>query len=131
MGKEQLRGVGRKLKPIRYGPFKVLRRIGTNACQLDLPVYMVMYSVVNVEKLKLFEPSMLDDEAKEVLPTVEDLVTEQEAILAEDTIVDRKTTTTRRGAMESFRIGRKGQRPSAAKWFSREAGQAQLPHLQF
>ncbi|KAJ6907574.1 hypothetical protein NC651_018101 [Populus alba x Populus x berolinensis] len=37
----------------------------------------------------------------------------------------------RRGARESFRIGRKGQRQSGTKWFSREAGQAQFPHLQF
>jgi len=62
---------------------------------------------------------------------VEDLVTEQEIILSEDTIVERKTTTTRRGERESFRIGSKGQRPSKAKWFSRETGQAQFPHLQF
>jgi hypothetical protein len=131
LGKDRLRGVGKKLKPIRYGPFKILRKIGDNACQLELPAYMEMYSVVNVDKLKLFEPSMLDDEPDGTLPTVEDLVTEQEIILSEDTIVERKTTTTRRGERESFRIGSKGQRPSKAKWFSRETGQAQFPHLQF
>jgi len=131
LGKDRLRGEGKKLKPIWYGPFKIIHKIRDNACQLELLAYMEMYSVVNVEKLKLFEPSMLDYEPNGTLPTVEDLVTEQEVILAEDTIVERKTITTRRGVRESFRIGRKGQRPSGAKWFSREAGQAQFPHLQF
>ncbi|XP_038973019.1 uncharacterized protein LOC120105044 [Phoenix dactylifera] len=128
---QQLKGEGKKLKPIRYGPFKILRKIGDNAYQLELPVYMEMYSVVNIEKLKPFEPSMLDDEPGETLPTVEDLVTAQETVLAEDAILERKTTTTRRGTRESFRVGRKGQRPSAAKWFSKETGQSQFPHLRF
>ncbi|KAJ6990285.1 hypothetical protein NC653_018742 [Populus alba x Populus x berolinensis] len=125
--KDRLLGEGKKLMPIRCGPFKIIRKIGDNACQLELPAFMEMYSVVIVEKLKLFEPSMLDDEPNGTLPTVEDLVTEKEGY----TIVERKTITTRRGARESFRIGRKGQRPSETKWFSREAGQAQFPRLQF
>jgi hypothetical protein len=37
------------LKPIRYGPFTILEKIGTNAFHLDLPPYMQIYSVVNVE----------------------------------------------------------------------------------
>ncbi|KAA8535891.1 hypothetical protein F0562_030894 [Nyssa sinensis] len=131
LGKERLRGEGKKLKPIRYGPFKVLRRIGENACQLDLPIYMEMYSVVNVEKLKLFEPSMLDGEPQEMLPSINDLVVERETSLTEDTILEKKVTTTRHGDRESFRIGRQGQCPSKAKWFSRDTGQAQFPHLQF
>ncbi|KAA8518207.1 hypothetical protein F0562_015681 [Nyssa sinensis] len=131
LGKERLRGEGKKLKPIRYGPFKVLQRIGENACQLDLPIYMEMYSVVNVEKLKLFEPSMLDGEPQETLPSIDDLVVERETSLPEDTILEKKVTTTRHGDRESFRIGRQGQCPSKAKWFSQETRQAQFPHLQF
>ncbi|KAJ6990294.1 hypothetical protein NC653_018750 [Populus alba x Populus x berolinensis] len=82
LGKDRLLGEGKKLRPIRCGPFKIIRKIGDNACQLELPAFMEMYSVVNVEKLKLFEPSMLDDEPNGTLPTVEDLVTEKEVILS-------------------------------------------------
>ncbi|GKE35817.1 hypothetical protein Tco_1455139, partial [Tanacetum coccineum] len=126
-----LKGDGKKLKPIRYGPFRILKKIGENACKLELLAYLELYSVVNVDKLKLFEPSMLDDELGESLPSVNDLVTEQDAVLAEDTIVERKTSSTRRGERKSYRIGKKGQRPSASKWFSKEVGEAQFPHLQF
>ena len=52
-------GEGKKIKPIRYDPFKILEKIGTNAFHLDLPSYMHMYLVVNVENLKLYEPPMI------------------------------------------------------------------------
>jgi len=47
LAKTELQGEGKKLKPIRYGPFKVLDKIGENAFRLDLPTYMHIYSVVN------------------------------------------------------------------------------------
>jgi len=49
-----MQGEGKKLKPIRYGPFKVLEKIGENAFHLDFPSYMHIYLVVNVENLRLF-----------------------------------------------------------------------------
>ncbi|GJY21195.1 transposable element [Tanacetum coccineum] len=102
---------GKKLKPIRYGPFRILKKIGENACKLELPAYIELYYVVNVYKLKLFEHSMLDDEPGESLPAVDDLVTEKETVLTEDTIVERKTSWTRCRERLSFRIGKKGQHP--------------------
>ncbi|GJT18490.1 transposon ty3-I gag-pol polyprotein [Tanacetum coccineum] len=131
LGKERLKGEGKKIKPIRYGPFRILKKIGENACQLELPSYMEMYSVVNVDKLKLFEPSMLDEEPGEYLPSLDELINEQEKVLTEDTIVERKSSSTRRGERKSYRIGTKGQLPSKAKWFSKEVGETRFPHLQF
>jgi hypothetical protein len=46
----------------RYGPFEVLEKVGYNCYKLSLPPYMHIYSVGNVENLKLYEPSMLDEE---------------------------------------------------------------------
>ncbi|GJR27666.1 transposable element [Tanacetum coccineum] len=93
LGKDRLKGEGKKLKPIRYDPFQILKKIGENACKLELPAYMELYFVVNVDKLKLFDPSMLDDEPGESLPCVDDLVTEKETVLTEDTVVERKTSS--------------------------------------
>ena len=50
---------GKKMKPIMYGPFKVLEKIGENAFHLDLLAYMHIYSIVNAENLKIFEPSLI------------------------------------------------------------------------
>nr|GEV77433.1 hypothetical protein [Tanacetum cinerariifolium] len=102
-----------------------------NACKLELPAYMELYSVVNVDKLMVFEPSMLDDESRESLPSVDALVTGKEIVLTKDTIVERKTSSTKREERQSFRIGIKGQHPSATKWFSKEVSATRFPHLEF
>ena len=49
------------MKPIRYGPFNILEKIGNNAFRLDFPPYMQMYAVVNVENLRLYESPLIDD----------------------------------------------------------------------
>ena len=66
-----MQGEGKKLKPICYGPFKIIKQVGNNAFQLDLPSYMQMYSVVNVENLRLYEPPLIDDQGNDVrLPSI-------------------------------------------------------------
>ena len=66
-------GTGKKIKALRYGPFEVLEKVGDNAYRLSLPTSMCIYLVVNVENLKLYEPSMLDQEEEHVLSSIEDL----------------------------------------------------------
>jgi hypothetical protein len=57
--------------------------------------HIKIYSVVNVANLKLYEPSMLDQENKEqVLPTIEKLTIKKEK-LVEDIILYKKSKTTR------------------------------------
>jgi hypothetical protein len=63
---DKMKGEGKKIRPIRYGPFNILEKIGTNAFFLDLPAYMQMYLVVNVENLKLYEPPMIMDEDESI-----------------------------------------------------------------
>ena len=112
-----MQGEGKKLKPIRYGPFKVLEKIGENDFRLDLPAYMHIYSVVNVENLRLFEPSLIEDpEEKSHLPSIDDLLPEYLNELQEDTVLDRKVRTTHRGDTEYLRIGLKGSKASSARW---------------
>jgi hypothetical protein len=48
-----------------------LEKVGDDAYKLSLPPYKCIYSVENVENLKLYEPSMLDPEEEKVLPTIE------------------------------------------------------------
>jgi hypothetical protein len=61
------------LKPIRYGPFKIIDKIGNNVFRLDFPPYMQMYVVVNVENLKLYEPPLIHDQGEHVqIPSIDD-----------------------------------------------------------
>ena len=65
-------GEGKNLKTICYGPFQILENIGTNAFKLDFPPYMKIYSVVNVENLRLIEPPLIDDQGENVqLPSID------------------------------------------------------------
>ena len=43
ISKDKTQGEGKKLKPMRYGPFKILEKIGENDFHLDLPAYMHIY----------------------------------------------------------------------------------------
>ena len=68
-----MQGEGKNLKPILYGSFKIIKKVGNNAFQLDLPSYMQIYSVVNVENLHLYEPHLIDDQGSDVqLHSIED-----------------------------------------------------------
>ena len=125
-----MQGEGKKLKPIRYGPFKILEKIGENAFRLDFPTYMHIYSVVNVESLRIFEPSLIEDPKEQSqLPSIDDLLPEYLNEFQEDTVLDKKVRTTHRGDVEYLRIGLKGSNPSSTKWI--EIGQARnlYPHL--
>jgi hypothetical protein len=86
LNKESLQGPGKNIKALWYGPFQVLENIGDNAYKLSLPPYMHIYSVVNADNLKLYEPSMLDYEEEEVLPSIEDLGIDAQVELEEETI---------------------------------------------
>lgn len=72
-----MKGEGKNLKPIRYGPFEILEKIGSNAFHLELPPLMQMYSVVNLENFKRYEPPMIMDKDEIVhVPTVDDFALE-------------------------------------------------------
>jgi hypothetical protein len=125
-----MKGEGKNLRPIRYGPFKILENIGTNAFHLDLPAYMQMYSVVNVENLKLYEPPMIMDEDESIqVPTVDDFSPEYLDELQEDVILDRRIRTSQRGDVEYLRVGLKGVKPSKEKWMEIRRVRELYPHL--
>ena len=125
-----MQGEGKKLKPIRYGPFRILEKVGENAFHLDLLAYMHIYSVVNTDCLRLFEPSMIEDPEEQIqLPSVDDLLSEYLNELPEDTMLDKKVRTTRSGQVEYLRIGLKGSKLSNAKWIEIGKVRQQFPHL--
>ena len=117
-----MQGKGKKLKPIRYGPFKILEKIGENDFFLDFPAYMHIYLVINAENLILYEPSLIEDpEEQSQLPSIDDLLPKYLNELQKDTILDRKVRTMRRGDVECLRIELKVSKPSSARWI--EIGQ--------
>ena len=89
-----------------------------------------MYSVVNVENLKLYEPPLImDTDEMGTVPTVDDFSLEYLDELPEDIILDRRTRTSRRGDLEYLQVGFKGMHPNKARWMEKEKVREQFPHF--
>ena len=72
-----MKGEGKKLRPIRYGPFTIFSKIRDNAFHLMLyepPLIMDIEEVAQIPAVDDFSPEYLDE-------------------LPEDIILDRKTIT--------------------------------------
>eukprot|EP00253_Pinus_taeda_P031869 PITA_31869 len=130
ISKERMQGEGEMLKPIHYGPFKILKKVENNAFQLDLPSYMQMHSVVNVENLCLYEPPFIANHESDIqLPSIDDFSLEFWDELKEDAILDRRTHTSRRGNVDYVRVGLKGSELNKAKWMEVDGVRELYPHL--
>jgi len=128
--KERLQGEGKNLKSIHYSAFKIMKKIGNNAFKLDLPSYMKIYSVVNVENLRLYEPPLIEDQGESVqIPSIEDFSPEFLDELQQDTILGRRTRSSKRGNVDYLQVGIKGTNPSKAKWIEEGKVREQYPHL--
>ena len=91
---------------------------------------MQIYSVVNVDNLKLYEPPMIMDERENVsLPSIDEFSPDYMDEIKEDVILDRRTRTSRRGDVDYLRVGIKCTHPSKAKWIKKAKVREQFPHI--
>lgn len=58
--KERFSGPHRKLNPLRYGPYTILKKIGENYFELSIPPYLGLHSVFNVDLLRPYFPPLLE-----------------------------------------------------------------------
>ena len=67
--KESLQDPHKKLRPLHYGPYKIIKKVGGNAFELNLPPFLGVLPVFNVELLKPYFPPLLDivDVPKEII----------------------------------------------------------------
>ena len=86
---------------------------------------------MNVDNLKLYKPSMLDQEEEHVQPSMEDLALDPHANFTEDTIFQKRSRTTRNGQHNLCKNVLKGQLQGKVKWYTREKVERQisLPQL--
>jgi len=90
----------------------VLECIGDNAYRLDLPPQLGIHDVLNVNNLKLFEPSLLE----EVVPVQHpvDNIPDFQSPLLEDTILEQRIRQIRSTEYISYFVGRKGDTQAKA-----------------
>jgi hypothetical protein len=91
---------------------------------------MQIYSILNMENLKLFEPLMIMDQGEEVsIPSIDDFSPKYLDELKEDIILDRRTRTSHRGDVDYLRVGLKGTHPSKTKWIEKDKVRELFPYL--
>jgi len=62
MDKQWFLGGHHKLYPLRYGPYTIIERSGENAYIMHLPPQLGIHVVINVNNLKSYISSLLDEE---------------------------------------------------------------------
>jgi hypothetical protein len=78
----------KKIKPLIYIHFDIIKKVNENAFRLRFPPYMQISSIVNVEYMRLFEPSILDGEENHlILPNAEEFSPHALEELKEDKIM--------------------------------------------
>ena len=108
------------------GPFKVLKRIGTNAYELELPKEFGVNSTFNVSDLvpyrglavepsKELEPSSSLEREPSPPPSIQRHRRRQV-----DRILDEQTTVTRNQVYQRYLVRWKDQPPTEDTWMSRE-----------
>ena len=107
----------------------IIDQVGDNAFWLDLPPYMQIYFVVNVENLKLYEPALVAEDISVMLPSMEDLAPKNMSILVEDADWKKKKRSSHSGDHEVWHIGLKGQHPHKAKWYAINRVRELYPHF--
>ena len=50
----------KKMKPLQYGPYSILKQNGENTFQLDIPACLGLHLVFNVELLQPYHAPLLE-----------------------------------------------------------------------
>jgi hypothetical protein len=70
--KECLTGPHRKLHPLCYGPYTITKAMGDNSFELNIPPFLGLHPVFNVDLLRPYFPPLLDtSEVAEQLTPIE------------------------------------------------------------
>ncbi|WMV37241.1 hypothetical protein MTR67_030626 [Solanum verrucosum] len=115
-----------KLSPRNVGPYRILKRIGKVAYELDLPVDLAaMHPVFHISLFKM----CVGDPAS-VVPL--DTMTIKDSLYYEDVpveILDRQIRRLRNKEVASVKVWWKSQSVEGATWEAEAAMKAKYPHL--
>jgi hypothetical protein len=127
--KEHLTGPHRKLRPLCYGPYTITKAVGDNYFELNLPPFLGLHPVFNVDLLRPYFPPLLDTSEieKQLTPTeLNPDCMEQEST---DQIMDTQVKGTRQQRIQLYRVVKAGQLLHQGKWLTRGQIQQKFPHL--
>jgi hypothetical protein len=127
LDKKCFKGHHHKLLPIRYGLYTILDKIRENAYRLDMPPQLGVHNFINVNNLKLFEPSLLEEPI--IITHLVDNIPNFQLPMAKDTILDTRSRSTRHQTYTSYLVARQGQTPTQGKWITTDVLHNKFLHL--
>jgi ribosomal protein L21E len=117
--KSCVRGPHRKFQPLCYGLYTITKAVGDNSFELNIPPFLGLHMVFNVDLLRPYFPPLLDtsDVAEQLTPTELNPKYIQQA--SNDHIVDTHIKGTRQQRIHLYRVVKVGRLLHQGKWLTR------------
>ena len=118
--KEHLTGPHWKLLPLCYGLYTITQVVGDNSLELNIPPFLGLHPVFNVDILRPYFPPLLDTSeiAEQMKPTkLNHNYIQQES---NDHILDKYIKGTHQQKIHLYRVVKVGQLLHQGKWLTRD-----------
>jgi hypothetical protein len=127
--KQRLTRPHRKLRPLCYGSYTITKAVGDNSFELNIPPFLRMHPMFNVDILWPYFPALLDtfEVAEQLTPT--ELNPECIQHASSDHIVDTKSKGTRQQRIHLYQVVKSGQLLHQGKSLTRGQIQQKFPYL--
>jgi hypothetical protein len=119
----------RKLRPLCYGPYTITKVVGDNAFDLNLPPFLGLRPVFNVDLLQPYFPPLLDTSKIEEQLTPTKLNPDCMEHASTNQIMDTQVKATSQQRIQLYRVVKARQLLHQGKWFTRGQIQQKFPHL--
>jgi hypothetical protein len=127
--KEHLTIPHRKVHPLCYGSYTIMKVVGDNGFELNIPLFLGLHPVFNMDLLRPYFPPLLDtSEVAEQLTPIElnlDYIQQE----SNDHIVDTHIKGTRQQMKQLYRVVKAGQLLHQGNWLTRGQIQHKFPYL--
>jgi hypothetical protein len=127
--KERLTGDHRNIIPLHYGPYTITKVVGDNDFELNIPPFLWLHPVFNVDLLRPYFPPLLDisEIAEQLKP--KELNPDYMQQTSNGHIVDTQVKGTSRQRIWLYQVFKAGQLLHQGKWLTRGQIQHRFPHL--
>ena len=95
------------MKPLQYGPYNILKHIGENTFQLDIPACLSLHPIFNVDLLRPYYAPLLEQNELQTAKLERIPPYVQEPLLC-DTIMVRRICHTRTKSIPLFQVAKVG-----------------------
>jgi hypothetical protein len=115
--------------PLRYGSYTITKAVGDNYFELNIPPFLGLHPMFNVDLLRPYFPPLLDtsDVAEQLTPT--ELNPDYIQQKSNDHIVDTQIKGTQQQMIQLYQVVKAGQLLHQGKWLTWGQIQQKFPHL--